>query len=80
MELVTIHSLQKGVNKINGKNFQKNLITNLKNDDFDYSMPNAISNIMNEHFFDIGPKLINAVPKSKSSYKDYIPQLKGVSL
>ena len=48
------------------------LITNLKIDDFDYSMPRAISNIMNEHFSDLGPKLINSVPKSKSSYKYYI--------
>ncbi|CAB4018391.1 Hypothetical predicted protein [Paramuricea clavata] len=57
-----IKNTWKGVNELMGKNFHTNVISSIKVGDCNYTSSSDISNAFNNHFTQVGPKLVNNVP------------------
>ncbi|CAB3992510.1 Hypothetical predicted protein [Paramuricea clavata] len=67
-----IKNTWKGVNELMGKNSHTNVISSIKVGDCIYTSSSDISNAFNNHFTQIGPKLVNNVPTSNSNFEQYI--------
>ena len=67
-----IKNTWKGVNELMGKNSHTNVISSIKVGECNYTSSRDISNAFNNHFTQIGPKLVNNVPTSNSNFEQYI--------
>ena len=67
-----IKNTWKGINRLIGNEPKFNTITQLDTGDTVNTDPIEISNILNTHFFKIGPSLASEIKDTSSNFTDYI--------
>ena len=55
-----------------GKNLHHAEINNIKIEDVTHSSSSEISNVLNHHFTQVGPRLANVFPAIDTSFREYI--------
>ena len=62
----------KGINLIMAKTQETTEINALKIGNVSYTSPREISDVLNNHFSNVGPSLASKIPPSNTAFSDYI--------